>query len=175
MLEVGHRELTQVRPSHDRQRPHRCRSSCPGPGCPFLHGLRGIRRRSSSGAQRDSCPRRSESARGPGDAPVLPCHARRPVQRYRYVIDNGPIASPFQLRYSWHVPRPLDVDAMNRTAGSALLGRHDFHSFETDWPNRTSSVRTILDLDVLGPIGSSRSRSRPMVSCTIWCGRSRAR
>ena len=30
----------------------------------------------------------------------------------------------------------------------ALLGRHDFHSFETEWPNRMSSVRTILDLAV---------------------------
>ncbi len=27
-----------------------------------------------------------------------------------------------------------------------LLGRHDFHSFETDWPNRTSSVRNLVDL-----------------------------
>ena len=40
-------------------------------------------------------------------------------------------------------------------AGAALLGRHDFHSFETDWPNRTSSVRTILDLRV-ERIGSQR-------------------
>jgi tRNA pseudouridine38-40 synthase len=69
-------------------------------------------------------------------------------KRYRYVIDNGPIASPFQLRYSWHVFHPLDVRTMN-TAGQALLGRHDFRSFETDWPNRTSSVRTIIDLDVV--------------------------
>jgi tRNA pseudouridine38-40 synthase len=68
-------------------------------------------------------------------------------KRYRYVIENTPIASPFQLRYSWHVRRQLDVDEMAR-AGGALLGRHDFHSFETDWPNRTSSVRTILDLSV---------------------------
>ncbi len=68
-------------------------------------------------------------------------------KRYRYVIDNGPIASPFQLRYSWHVPRRLDVAAMNRAA-EVLLGRHDFRSFETDWPNRTSSVRTILDVGV---------------------------
>ena len=35
-------------------------------------------------------------------------------KRYRYVIDNGPIASPFQLRYSWHVRQPLDVAAMDR-------------------------------------------------------------
>jgi tRNA pseudouridine38-40 synthase len=68
-------------------------------------------------------------------------------KRYRYVIDNGAFASPFQLRYSWHVRRPLDVAAME-AAAEALLGRHDFHSFETDWPNRTSSVRTILDLSV---------------------------
>ena len=68
-------------------------------------------------------------------------------KRYRYVIDNGRIASPFQLRYSWHVPPPLDAEAMNR-AGQGLLGRHDFRSFETDWPNRTSSVRTIHDLTV---------------------------
>jgi tRNA pseudouridine38-40 synthase len=69
-------------------------------------------------------------------------------KRYRYVIDNGEVASPFSLRYSWRVRRPLDEDAMAR-AGGLLLGRHDFHSFETDWPNRTSSVRTIYELSVV--------------------------
>jgi len=68
-------------------------------------------------------------------------------KRYRYVIDDGPIASPFHLRYSWQVLRRLDIDSMNR-AGAVLVGRHDFRSFETDWPNRTSSVRTILELVV---------------------------
>ena len=68
-------------------------------------------------------------------------------KRYRYVIDNGAVACPFQLRYSWHVRPPLDAAVMN-AAGRCLLGRHDFHSFETNWPNRTSSVRTILDLTV---------------------------
>ena len=62
-------------------------------------------------------------------------------------IDNGPFADPFQLRYSWHVRRPLDVGLM-AAAAQSLLGRHDFHSFETDWPNRKSSVRTVLDLQV---------------------------
>jgi tRNA pseudouridine38-40 synthase len=66
---------------------------------------------------------------------------------YRYVIDNGPIADPFQLRYAWHVHPRLDADAM-REAAQALKGRHDFHSFETDWPNRTSSVRTITHIAV---------------------------
>jgi tRNA pseudouridine38-40 synthase len=68
-------------------------------------------------------------------------------KRYAYAIDNGRIASPFQLRYCWHVPRPLDEAAMRR-AGASLLGRHDFRSFETEWPNRMSSVRTIVDLTV---------------------------
>jgi tRNA pseudouridine38-40 synthase len=68
-------------------------------------------------------------------------------KRYRYVIDNGRIADPFSLRYAWHVYPPLDEHAMRR-AGQALVGRHDFRSFETNWPNRTSSVRTIFALDV---------------------------
>jgi tRNA pseudouridine38-40 synthase len=66
---------------------------------------------------------------------------------YRYEIDNAPIADPFRRRYAGHVYRRLDADAMNRAA-AALRGRHDFHSFETNWPNRTSSVRTITRLEV---------------------------
>ena len=69
-------------------------------------------------------------------------------KRYRYVIDNAAIASPFQLRSSWHLPHRLDVDAMGHAA-RCLLGRHDFRSFETEWPNRTSSVRTIHDIAVV--------------------------
>jgi len=68
-------------------------------------------------------------------------------KRYRYVIDNGPIADLFQLRYAWHVFHRLDVEAMQR-AGNVLVGRHDFRSFETEWPNRTSSVRTVKELVV---------------------------
>src|SRR5262249_9757170 len=41
----------------------------------------------------------------------------------------------------------LDSAAMDRAA-RGLVGRHDFRSFETDWPNRTSSVRTIHELTV---------------------------
>ena len=69
-------------------------------------------------------------------------------KRYRYVIDNRPIADPFTRRYSWHIFRKLNASLMKQ-AGQALVGRHDFHSFETQWPNRASSVRTIYDLDVV--------------------------
>lgn len=68
-------------------------------------------------------------------------------KRYRYQIDNQTYADPFRLRSCWHVLHRLDVEAMQR-AGAVLVGRHDFRSFETEWPNRTSSVRTILDLAV---------------------------
>ena len=43
--------------------------------------------------------------------------------------------------------RRLDAAAMRR-ASRCLVGRHDFHSFETDWPNRMSSVRTVTHLGV---------------------------
>jgi tRNA pseudouridine38-40 synthase len=69
--------------------------------------------------------------------------ARRKL--YRYVIHDGPVPSPFLRRYCCQSNHRLDVEAM-RQAAAPLQGRHDFHSFETDWPNRMSSVRTITHL-----------------------------
>jgi tRNA pseudouridine38-40 synthase len=71
--------------------------------------------------------------------------ARRKL--YRYVIHDGPVPDPFRRRYCHHTRRRLDADAMRRAA-EPLRGRHDFHSFETDWPNRMSSVRTVTHLSV---------------------------
>jgi tRNA pseudouridine38-40 synthase len=67
-------------------------------------------------------------------------------KRYRYVIDNARIPDPFRRHYSWHVGYKLDESRMHRAA-QALKGTHDFRSFETEWPNRTTSVRTILDIE----------------------------
>lgn len=66
---------------------------------------------------------------------------------YRYVLHDGPVPSPFLRRYCCQSRHRLDALAMARAA-EAFKGRHDFHSFETDWPNRMSSVRTILHLAV---------------------------
>jgi tRNA pseudouridine38-40 synthase len=66
---------------------------------------------------------------------------------YRYVIHDGPTISPFLRRYCCHAKQSLDAAAMARAA-LPLVGRHDFHSFETEWPNRASSVRTITHLAV---------------------------
>jgi tRNA pseudouridine38-40 synthase len=72
-------------------------------------------------------------------------HARRKL--YRYVLHDGPVPDVFQRRYACHVPYALDVSAMQEAA-RPLRGRHDFHSLETEWPNRKTSVRTITCLDV---------------------------
>jgi tRNA pseudouridine38-40 synthase len=66
---------------------------------------------------------------------------------YRYVIHDGEVPDPFLRKYAHHTRHKLDVAAMRRAA-EPLKGRHDFHSFETDWPNRMSSVRTISHLAV---------------------------
>jgi tRNA pseudouridine38-40 synthase len=71
--------------------------------------------------------------------------ARRKL--YRYVIHDGAVPDPFLRRWAAHVRWRLDAAAMRRAA-APLAGRHDFHSFETDWPNRMSSVRTITRLSV---------------------------
>jgi tRNA pseudouridine38-40 synthase len=75
--------------------------------------------------------------------------ANRDAKRklYRYVINDGPTPDPFLRRYCHQSRHALDADAMRRAA-QCLLGRHDFRSFETDWPNRMSSVRTITHIAV---------------------------
>jgi tRNA pseudouridine38-40 synthase len=75
--------------------------------------------------------------------------ANRDAKRklYRYVIHDGPVPNLFLRRYYCSSKHRLDADAMRRAA-EPLKGRHDFRSFETDWPNRLSSVRTITHLAV---------------------------
>ncbi len=99
---------------------------------------------------------RAVNARLPSDvvltaADVAPAEfdANRDARRklYRYVIHDGPVPNPFLRRYSCRSQHRLDA-ALIRQAAAALRGTHDFHSFETDWPNRASSVRTITHLSV---------------------------
>lgn len=50
------------------------------------------------------------------------------ARRYRYFISNGPTPPLFMRDFSWHVSKPLDVDAM-REGAVHLIGEHDFKSF----------------------------------------------
>lgn len=66
---------------------------------------------------------------------------------YRYVIQDGRLLDPFMRKYAWFVRQSLDAEAMRR-ASQCLIGRHDFRCFESEWPNRLTSVRTITHLSV---------------------------
>jgi len=65
-------------------------------------------------------------------------------KRYCYLIHNAYLSSPFLRRYSHWIRNDLDLVAMNQAAAH-LVGKHDFRSFETQWPNKATSVRTVLD------------------------------
>ncbi len=88
-------------------------------------------------------------------------HARYSAlaKTYLYRVVNGPVMSPFWLRYAHHEARQLDLERMNECA-ALFLGTHNWTAFsaaQSDCENRT---RTISHLEV-----SERSddRSGPMI------------
>ena len=68
-------------------------------------------------------------------------------KRYRYVIHDGPVRDVFRRRYCWQYNSRLDAAAMSRAA-QALVGKHDFSSFETTGAERKDSIRTVYELQV---------------------------
>ena len=66
---------------------------------------------------------------------------------YRYIIHNSRIRVPFLRNAVLWQRSPLDDVAMH-TAVQCLVGTHDFRCFETQWPNRSSSVRTIYHASI---------------------------
>lgn len=68
-------------------------------------------------------------------------HARS--RRYVYRVWNRRVPSPFWRRYAWHVPQPLDVEAM-ASAAAALLGEHDFTSFRAAGCDAAHPIRRVL-------------------------------
>jgi tRNA pseudouridine38-40 synthase len=66
---------------------------------------------------------------------------------YEYRIWNAPFISAFHHRYAWHIPAPLDWDAM-RTASACLKGSHDFAAFRSAGTDVPSTERTILAFEV---------------------------
>ncbi len=99
---------------------------------------------------------RAVNARLPQDVLLTHCEevpdefdANRDAIRkaYRYVIHDGDVPNLFMRRYCCQSRWRLDAAAMGRAA-RCLVGTHDFRCFETEWPNRASSVRTIAHLAV---------------------------
>ena len=76
-------------------------------------------------------------------------HPRKSAQAktYRYRIYRDAICPPFQARYVWHYPYPLDEAAMRRAA-PLVEGEHNFTSFAAVDPERgregVSNVRRIF-------------------------------
>jgi tRNA pseudouridine38-40 synthase len=67
---------------------------------------------------------------------------------YRYVINDARAPDVFLRRYAWHYPYSRLNDVAMNQAAQYLLGEHDFRCFETNWPNRKTSVRTITYINV---------------------------
>jgi tRNA pseudouridine38-40 synthase len=67
---------------------------------------------------------------------------------YRYVILNRRARPALALNRAWHVPAPLDAEAMAEAAAH-LLGRHDFSSFRASSCQAKSPLRTLDRLSVL--------------------------
>ena len=68
-------------------------------------------------------------------------HARRSAiaKTYRYHIYRGAICSPFQARYVYHHPYPLDESRMIQAA-TLVEGEHDFTSFAAVDPEKRKEI-----------------------------------
>jgi len=73
-------------------------------------------------------------------------------KHYRYIIHNSELPRPHLRHYATRIHAPLDVAAMNEAAQS-LIGTFDFRSFESHFPNKATSVRTVLHCRVSAAAG----------------------
>jgi tRNA pseudouridine38-40 synthase len=67
-------------------------------------------------------------------------HARS--KTYQYEMRTTAVSTPFDRAYVWHLPEPLDLNAM-RQAAAVLVGTHDFAAFQSTGSETSSTVRTI--------------------------------
>lgn len=69
-------------------------------------------------------------------------------KQYRYRVWNHPVMNPLLRPQAWHVPRPLDFEAMQTAAGE-LTGRHDFRSFTANRGDvLEDAVRTLTRCEI---------------------------
>lgn len=78
-------------------------------------------------------------------------HARYSAsgKTYRYRVVNGPVMSPFWLRYAHHDARILDLELMSQSA-QLFLGCHDWTAFSSAQSDAETKTRTITSLAVDG-------------------------
>ena len=92
-------------------------------------------------------------------------HARYSAleKTYLYRVVNGPVMSPFWLRYAHHEARPLDLESMNACA-ALFLGTHDWTAFSAAQSDTENRTRTITQLEVSGH--SDERSGEPIVEIT---------
>jgi tRNA pseudouridine38-40 synthase len=66
---------------------------------------------------------------------------------YIYRVVNGPVISPFWVRYAHHEARELDLAVMENCA-QHFLGAHDWTGFSAAQSDAESRVRTLTEVDV---------------------------
>jgi len=71
-------------------------------------------------------------------------HARHSARSrsYRYRLFTRSTLSPFEVRRSWWLPRPLDEDAL-AAAAAVLVGEHDFRAFTKTQTHHKVFVRVV--------------------------------
>ncbi|HNX91651.1 MAG TPA: tRNA pseudouridine(38-40) synthase TruA [Candidatus Omnitrophota bacterium] len=69
-------------------------------------------------------------------------------KRYEYFIFNSKEHDPFLERYNWRVPYKLDIPLMKREA-KALIGKHDFKSFQATDKKERGSIREVYAINVV--------------------------
>lgn len=79
-------------------------------------------------------------------------------KRYDYQIWNHPRPNPFFRPFSYHEPRPLDIEAMQKAA-SYLKGRKDYRTFRAAGFETKTSIRTLFDCRV--------TKDRELVTMTV--------
>jgi tRNA pseudouridine38-40 synthase len=93
-------------------------------------------------------------------------HARYSAleKTYLYRIVNGPVISPFWLRYAHHEARALDLERMSECA-QLFLGTHEWSAFSSAQSDSETRSRTITELSVIER-NDERAQAR-MVEITI--------
>ena len=68
--------------------------------------------------------------------------------QYRYFVWNDSAHTPLWHKTHWHVPRPLDIQAM-KAAAKTLVGRHDFIAFSSSpGYTREHTIRNVRRCEV---------------------------
>jgi len=74
---------------------------------------------------------------------------------YRYTIYTGRVRPVRQIRFCWHFPGALSVEAM-QAAAPYLVGTHDFRSFAAAVEEGQDTVRTVFRCEVTQGVTDQR-------------------